>query len=121
MPHLVPKDLPARPLSPSLSRICPAFPPDGIAPGVAPLDESARVAATIRQSQLTKPRGAPGRLEKIAIHLAALEARPRLDLGMRLGEGSGAGSGLIQASMSPANCPSSTSASANSRRRTHRR
>ncbi|TWI53751.1 nicotinate-nucleotide-dimethylbenzimidazole phosphoribosyltransferase [Pseudomonas duriflava] len=38
-----------------------------------PLDEEARARAAARQAQLTKPRGALGRLEEVAIDLAALQ------------------------------------------------
>ncbi len=46
-----------------------------------PLDHVARVKAENRQRQLTKPAGSLGRLEKLAIHLAALQGRekPSLD------------------------------------------
>lgn len=45
------------------------------------LDPSARDAALARQAQLTKPPGSLGRLERIAVELAAMRgtARPRLD------------------------------------------
>jgi nicotinate-nucleotide--dimethylbenzimidazole phosphoribosyltransferase len=39
------------------------------------LDESARAAATARQAQLTKPPGAMGRLESVAIRLAAMQGQ----------------------------------------------
>ncbi|MCF6324422.1 MAG: nicotinate-nucleotide--dimethylbenzimidazole phosphoribosyltransferase [Gammaproteobacteria bacterium] len=42
---------------------------------VASPDENARQAAKLRQSQLTKPDGALGRLEAVAIQLAALQGR----------------------------------------------
>lgn len=46
-----------------------------------PLDHVARFKADARQRQLTKPAGALGRLEALAIHLAALQGRekPSLD------------------------------------------
>ncbi|WP_263146497.1 nicotinate-nucleotide--dimethylbenzimidazole phosphoribosyltransferase [Pseudomonas sp. RIT-PI-AD] len=46
-----------------------------------PLDHAAGEAAQARQAQLTKPRGALGRLETLAIDLAAMQGceRPRLD------------------------------------------
>ncbi|OYY62491.1 MAG: nicotinate-nucleotide--dimethylbenzimidazole phosphoribosyltransferase [Hydrogenophilales bacterium 28-61-11] len=40
---------------------------------VKPLDETARAAAQARQAQLTKPAGSLGRLEEIAIQLAAMQ------------------------------------------------
>ena len=45
------------------------------------LDESARNAALARQQQLTKPPGALGQLETLAIHLAAMQGRekPQVD------------------------------------------
>jgi nicotinate-nucleotide--dimethylbenzimidazole phosphoribosyltransferase len=43
----------------------------------APLDPSAGRAALVRQDQLTKPRGALGRLEEIAVRLAAMQRRER--------------------------------------------
>jgi len=42
---------------------------------VKPLDENARGAAQSRQQQLTKPPGALGRLEDLAIQLAAMQGR----------------------------------------------
>lgn len=42
-----------------------------------PLDERARQLATARQAQLTKPRGALGLLEQVAIDLAAMQGRER--------------------------------------------
>ncbi|HVK99061.1 MAG TPA: nicotinate-nucleotide--dimethylbenzimidazole phosphoribosyltransferase [Dongiaceae bacterium] len=46
-----------------------------------PLDHACEQRARERQSQLTKPPGSLGRLEEVAIHLAALQHndRPRLD------------------------------------------
>lgn len=48
---------------------------------IAPLDEQAMRAAAERQDQLTKPRGALGRLEALSVQLAGITAcaRPRLD------------------------------------------
>ena len=48
---------------------------------VKDLDENARGAALARQQQLTKPPGALGKLEAIAIHLAAMQGceKPKLD------------------------------------------
>ncbi|HTS54270.1 MAG TPA: nicotinate-nucleotide--dimethylbenzimidazole phosphoribosyltransferase [Burkholderiales bacterium] len=43
----------------------------------APLDQAAERAALARQDQLTKPRGALGRLEEMAIALAAMQGRER--------------------------------------------
>lgn len=40
-------------------------------------DEAAAQEARVRQEQLTKPRGALGRLETLAIRLAALQSNPR--------------------------------------------
>ncbi len=47
----------------------------------APLDQQARAAAEQRQTQLTKPPGALGRLEQIAINLAAMQSteKPMLE------------------------------------------
>jgi nicotinate-nucleotide--dimethylbenzimidazole phosphoribosyltransferase len=42
-----------------------------------PLDETARTAAQARQGQLTKPPGALGRLESLAIRLAAMQGREK--------------------------------------------
>jgi nicotinate-nucleotide--dimethylbenzimidazole phosphoribosyltransferase len=42
-----------------------------------PLDHVARAKAETRQQQLTKPAGSLGRLEALAIHLAALQGRER--------------------------------------------
>ena len=44
---------------------------------VAPLNETARHEAEQRQTQLTKPPGALGRLETLAIRLAAMQGTPR--------------------------------------------
>jgi nicotinate-nucleotide--dimethylbenzimidazole phosphoribosyltransferase len=46
----------------------------------APLDETARAAATKRQQQLTKPPGALGRLEDAAIRLAAQQGNQHPEL-----------------------------------------
>ena len=48
---------------------------------VAPLNEAAVHAATVRQGQLTKPPGSLGELERVAIRLAGMqgELKPRLD------------------------------------------
>ena len=43
----------------------------------ASLDQSALDAALARQAQLTKPRGALGRLEQVAVLLAAMQSRER--------------------------------------------
>ena len=40
-------------------------------------DEAARIRAMARQDQLTKPRGALGQLEALAVNLAALQACDR--------------------------------------------
>lgn len=45
-----------------------------------PLDHVARLKAETRQQQLTKPAGSLGRLESLAIHLAALQGRERPSL-----------------------------------------
>ena len=45
-----------------------------------PLDHVARAKAETRQQQLTKPTGSLGRLEALAIHLAALQGRERPSL-----------------------------------------
>lgn len=42
---------------------------------IQPLDSAARAAAVARQTQLTKPPGALGRLEELAIELAAMQGR----------------------------------------------
>jgi len=49
--------------------------------GIAPLDEHAQRTAAERQAQLTKPRGALGRLETLSVQLAGITAcvRPRFD------------------------------------------
>ncbi len=46
-----------------------------------PLDENARAAALARQGQLTKPPGALGRLEQLAVQFAAMQGRekPRVE------------------------------------------
>jgi nicotinate-nucleotide--dimethylbenzimidazole phosphoribosyltransferase len=44
---------------------------------VKPLDESARAIARLRQNNLTKPPGSLGRLEALAIGLAAMQSRPK--------------------------------------------
>jgi nicotinate-nucleotide--dimethylbenzimidazole phosphoribosyltransferase len=46
----------------------------------AELDTAARAAAAGRQAQLTKPAGALGRLEDVALRLAAMQARARPSL-----------------------------------------
>lgn len=43
---------------------------------IGPLDEAAMTAATARQAQLTKPRGALGRLEPLSIQLAGITGQP---------------------------------------------
>jgi len=50
---------------------------DWLSTPVATLDETARRAAEQRQTQLTKPPGALGRLETLAIRLAAMQGTPR--------------------------------------------
>lgn len=50
---------------------------DWIDGAVRPPDEAAAAAAAARQDQLTKPRGALGRLEGLAIRLAGLQGRER--------------------------------------------
>jgi nicotinate-nucleotide--dimethylbenzimidazole phosphoribosyltransferase len=44
---------------------------------IGPLDHTAREAARARQDQLTKPRGALGRLETLAIQIAGISGTPR--------------------------------------------
>jgi len=44
---------------------------------VKPLDESARAVARLRQDNLTKPPGSLGRLEHLAVELAAMQYRPK--------------------------------------------
>lgn len=46
-----------------------------------PLHETARTAAQTRQGQLTKPPGALGRLEALAIQLAAMQGREKPQMG----------------------------------------
>ncbi len=48
---------------------------------IPPLDEAAAAAACVRQAQLTKPAGSLGRLEDLAVRLAAMtgKATPRLE------------------------------------------
>ncbi|MDO9225100.1 MAG: nicotinate-nucleotide--dimethylbenzimidazole phosphoribosyltransferase [Pseudomonadota bacterium] len=48
---------------------------------VKPLDESARAVARLRQDNLTKPPGSLGRLEQLAVELAAMQYRvkPRIE------------------------------------------
>jgi nicotinate-nucleotide--dimethylbenzimidazole phosphoribosyltransferase len=48
---------------------------DWLKEAVKPLNETARAAAQARQGQLTKPPGALGRLEDLAIYLAAMQGR----------------------------------------------
>ena len=50
--------------------------PDLIAMTAAPLDECARREARLRQAILTKPPGALGRLEELAIQFAAMQGTP---------------------------------------------
>jgi nicotinate-nucleotide--dimethylbenzimidazole phosphoribosyltransferase len=56
-------------------------PGDWFTAPAAPLDRTAEAAALARQGSLTKPPGALGRLESVAVRLAALQgaARPRVD------------------------------------------
>jgi nicotinate-nucleotide--dimethylbenzimidazole phosphoribosyltransferase len=44
------------------------------------LDEQVRTAAEARQAQLTKPEGALGRLEQVAVQLAAMQGKVKPDL-----------------------------------------
>ncbi|NJN19066.1 MAG: nicotinate-nucleotide--dimethylbenzimidazole phosphoribosyltransferase [Oscillochloris sp.] len=44
---------------------------------IGPLDTTARAAAAARQDRLTKPQGALGRLEQLAIQIAAITGRER--------------------------------------------
>ncbi len=44
---------------------------------VKPLDESARAVARLRQDNLTKPPGSLGRLEQLAVELAAMQYNPK--------------------------------------------
>ncbi|HXU93463.1 MAG TPA: nicotinate-nucleotide--dimethylbenzimidazole phosphoribosyltransferase [Gallionella sp.] len=53
---------------------------DWLKKAVKPLDESARDAAQVRQQQLTKPPGALGRLEDIAIQFAAMQGQEQPQL-----------------------------------------
>ena len=46
-------------------------------PSIPPLDEHAAAEARRRQDQLTKPRGSLGRLEDLAVQLAAITGNPR--------------------------------------------
>jgi nicotinate-nucleotide--dimethylbenzimidazole phosphoribosyltransferase len=46
------------------------------APVIPPLDEAAAAAAQARQASLTKPPGSLGRLEELAVRLAAMQGRP---------------------------------------------
>ncbi len=50
---------------------------DWLSKPAAPLHEPSRQAAEARQGQLTKPLGSLGRLEEIAIQLAAMQRSPR--------------------------------------------
>ena len=50
---------------------------DWLAQACAVLDETARAAALARQGQLTKPPGALGRLEDLAVQLAAWQGTER--------------------------------------------
>jgi|GEM_PF-4091044 Phosphoribosyltransferase. len=43
---------------------------------IPPLDDTAREAATERQQQLLKPPGSLGRLEAMAVEIAAMQATP---------------------------------------------
>ena len=49
---------------------------DPIAVSIPPLDESAREAAQNRQAELLKPPGSLGRLESMAVDIAAMQATP---------------------------------------------
>jgi nicotinate-nucleotide--dimethylbenzimidazole phosphoribosyltransferase len=53
---------------------------DWLQQAAKPLDESARSAAQARQGQLTKPPGALGKLEGLAIQLAAMQGREKPQL-----------------------------------------
>lgn len=53
---------------------------DWLLQATKPLDEAARSAAQVRQQQLTKPPGALGRLEDIAIQFAAMQGREQPQL-----------------------------------------
>lgn len=53
---------------------------DWLKKAVKPLNETARSAAQARQQQLTKPPGALGRLEGLAIQLAAMQGREQPQL-----------------------------------------
>jgi nicotinate-nucleotide--dimethylbenzimidazole phosphoribosyltransferase len=53
-------------------------------PQIPPLDPVAADAAARRVDNLTKPRGSLGRLEELAIRLAAIQARPLPSVGRRL-------------------------------------
>ncbi len=53
---------------------------DWLKQAVKPLNETARAAAQARQGQLTKPPGALGKLEDLAIRLAAMQGREKPQL-----------------------------------------
>lgn len=53
---------------------------DWLKEAAKPLNEAARAAAQVRQGQLTKPPGALGRLEDLAIRLAAMQGREQPQL-----------------------------------------